>query len=124
MWGEAGVGKSRLLLEFRRKLTADNAMYLEGRCIHFGGAMPYLPILDLLKSYFRIGEAEREVAFKKRVTQKMLQLDADLRGTVAPLQDLLSLTVTDEAYLKLDPRQRKEKMLEALRDLLIRTSQQ
>jgi class 3 adenylate cyclase/tetratricopeptide (TPR) repeat protein len=122
--GEAGVGKSRLLLEFRGRVCADKVMYLEGRCIHFGGAMPYLPILDIMKSYFEIGEAEREVALKKRVTQMILQLDEELHITVAPLQDLLSLTVTDEAYLKLEPRQRKEKVFEVLRDLLIRTSQQ
>ena len=48
--GEAGVGKSRLLFEFRHRLPQDEFGYLEGRCIHFGGAMPYLPILDLLRS--------------------------------------------------------------------------
>jgi class 3 adenylate cyclase len=54
--GEAGVGKSRLLLESRNRLPQDEFTYFEGRCIHFGGAMAYLPILDILRSHFGIVE--------------------------------------------------------------------
>ena len=57
--GEAGVGKSRLLLEFRRSLVDDEFNYLEGRCLQYGGSMAYLPFLDILKSYFIIAEDQR-----------------------------------------------------------------
>ncbi len=122
--GEAGVGKSRLLFEFRNRLSQGKFGYLEGRCIHFGGAMPYLPILDILRSYFEIGEGEREVVIGKRVKERIIGLDEKLRGTLPPIQDLLSLRVKDEAYLKLEPKQRKEKVFEALRDLIFRGSQE
>jgi class 3 adenylate cyclase/tetratricopeptide (TPR) repeat protein len=122
--GEAGVGKSRLLYEFRNRLPQEEFTYLEGRCIHFGGAMPYLPILDVLKSYFDIGEGERETVIRKRVKETIVQLDEKLQGIVPPIQDLLSLKVEDEAYLKLEPKQRKEKAFEALRDLVVRVSQE
>jgi class 3 adenylate cyclase len=52
--GEAGVGKSRLLFEMRSMLPPAEYSYLEGRCLHFGGTMIYLPILDVLRSYFEI----------------------------------------------------------------------
>jgi class 3 adenylate cyclase/tetratricopeptide (TPR) repeat protein len=122
--GEAGVGKSRLLYEFRNRLPQGKSTYLEGRCIHFGGAMPYLPILDILRSYFEIGEGERETVIRKRARERIVQLDEKLQGMVPPIQDLLSLKVEDEAYLKLEPRQRKEKVFEALRDLIVRVSQE
>jgi class 3 adenylate cyclase len=48
--GEAGVGKSRLLLEFRNMLPQGEYTYLEGRCLHYGGSMAYLPVLDILRS--------------------------------------------------------------------------
>jgi class 3 adenylate cyclase/tetratricopeptide (TPR) repeat protein len=124
MVGEAGVGKSRLLWEFRHRLPQDEFGYLEGHCIHFGGAMPYLPILDILRSYFEIREGEREIVLRKRVKEKILGLDEKLQGIIAPIQDLLSLKVEDEAYLKLEPKQRREKVFEALRDLFIRESQE
>jgi class 3 adenylate cyclase/tetratricopeptide (TPR) repeat protein len=123
MVGEAGVGKSRLLFEFRHRLPQDDFGYLEGHCIHYGGAMPYLPILDLLRSYFEIREGEREMVLRKRVKERILGLDEKLQGIISPIQDLLSLKVEDEAYLKLEPKQRREKVFETLRDLFIRESQ-
>jgi class 3 adenylate cyclase/tetratricopeptide (TPR) repeat protein len=124
MVGEAGVGKSRLLFEFRHRLPLNEFGYLEGHCIHYGGAMPYLPILDLLRSYFEIREGEREMVIRKKVKEKILGLDKKSQEIISPIQDLLSLKVEDETYLKLEPKQRREKVFEALRDLFIRDSQE
>jgi class 3 adenylate cyclase/tetratricopeptide (TPR) repeat protein len=121
--GEAGVGKSRLLLESRNRLPQDEFTYFEGRCIHFGGAMAYLPILDILRSYFGVEEGENEVVIRKRMDERIFQLDEKLQGILTPLQDLLSLKVEDEAYLKLEPKQRRERIFEGLRDLFVRESQ-
>ncbi len=121
--GEAGVGKSRLLLEFRNGLPDEQFTYLEGRCIHYGGAMAYLPFLDILRSYFQIQEEDREVLRRKKIAKRVVELDEKLKPILSPLQDLLSLKVEDEEYLKLEPKQRKERTFEALRDLLIRESQ-
>ena len=68
--GDAGVGKSRLLLEFKNRLSESNIRYLEGRCIHFGGAIAYLPILDILRSYFKIKEGDQESLIKKKHDRK------------------------------------------------------
>lgn len=122
--GEAGVGKSRLLLEFRNKLPSHAFTYLEGRCIHFGGAIVYLPFLYILRSYFGIHEGERETIIRKRIAERVSQLDEKIRGILSPLQDLLSLKVDDESYLKLEPRARRERVFEALRDLFLRESQE
>ncbi|MCF8038014.1 MAG: AAA family ATPase [Desulfohalobiaceae bacterium] len=115
--GEAGVGKSRLVAEFRDGLPQEEFTWLEGRCIHYGSAMPYLPILDILKTYFSIFEAEREVPIRKRVTEQVLQLDRNLSETLAPLQDLLSLKIEEDSYRRLEPKQKKERIFEALRNL-------
>jgi len=48
--GDAGVGKSRLLLEFRNRLPRGEFTYFEGQCLTFGGAMAYLPILEIIRS--------------------------------------------------------------------------
>lgn len=122
--GEAGVGKSRLLYEFRHQLPADEFVYLEGRCVHFGSSMPYLPILDILRSYFGIIEGEQESIAKKRVRQRILALDPGFNHILAPIQDILSLEVDDESYLKLEPQQKKEKIFEGLRDLIVKGSQE
>src|SRR5213076_1971533 len=53
--GDAGLGKSRLLLEFRRRL-ADLATWIEGDCISFGQSIPFLPIVQMLKQNFGIDD--------------------------------------------------------------------
>jgi class 3 adenylate cyclase len=122
MVGEAGVGKSRLLLEFRNRLPRGKITYLQGRCLHYGGLMAYLPVLDILKSYFEIKEGDRESVIMKKMKEKILQLDEKLLGVMPPFEDLLSLKVVDEAYLELDPKQKRVRVFEAIRDLLIRES--
>jgi hypothetical protein len=121
--GEAGVGKSRLLLEFRQALSPGEFLYLEGRCLHYGGAMVYLPFLDILRSYLEVKEGDSEPLIKRKLSGKVLDLDANLQSALPPLQELLSLKVEDEAYLHLEPRQKKDRTFEALRDLFLRESQ-
>jgi class 3 adenylate cyclase/tetratricopeptide (TPR) repeat protein len=121
--GEAGIGKSRILLELRVVLPQEEYTYLEGRCLHYGGSMAYLPFLDVLRSYFGVEEGERESAIKKKMKEKVNQLDEKLKGILPPLHEILSLKVDDEEHLNLQPKQRRERIFEAIRDLFIQESQ-
>jgi tetratricopeptide (TPR) repeat protein len=121
--GDAGVGKSRLLLEFRNRLLKGAFTYLEGRCLQYSSTIAYLPIFDILRSYFEIKEDDREPLIKKNMKEKILRLDEKLQGVLSPFHELLSLKVEDNTYQKLDPMQKREKTFEAIRDLLVRESQ-
>jgi hypothetical protein len=44
--GDPGMGKSRLLAEFRRRLAGQAVTYNEGHCLPYGQAMPYLPLRE------------------------------------------------------------------------------
>jgi class 3 adenylate cyclase/tetratricopeptide (TPR) repeat protein len=121
--GEAGVGKSRFLLEFRNRIEGDFA-YLEGRCIQFGGTMAFLPLLDILRKYCDIEEGEQEHLVKKKLSEKISGLDESFTWTLSPFQDLLSLKVEDEAWNTLEPQKKREKAFEAFRNLLVRESQE
>jgi tetratricopeptide (TPR) repeat protein len=116
--GEAGVGKSRLLLEFRSLIPQEEAAYLEGRCMHFGSSMAYLPLLDILRSYVGIKEGDEERLIRSKLKEKINP------SLLAPFEDLLSIPVEDEQYLKLEPKEKKERIFEALRDLFVRLSQE
>jgi class 3 adenylate cyclase/tetratricopeptide (TPR) repeat protein len=121
--GEAGVGKSRLLLEFRNTLPKGEYTYFEGRCLHYGGSMPYLPILDVTRSFIGVKEGEQEQVIRQKLKERILGLDQNLRHVIPPYQELLSLKVDNEEFAKLEPKQKREKTFEAIRDLLIRGSQ-
>jgi class 3 adenylate cyclase/tetratricopeptide (TPR) repeat protein len=123
--GEAGVGKSRLLLEFKNSLPDGCFNYLEGRCHHFGGPMAYLPFLDILRSYFGVEEYQRPKTIKENIIDKLTAIDKNLLLCSAPAyQELLSLNVDDENWHHLEPNQRKERTFEALRNLFIRLSEE
>jgi predicted ATPase/class 3 adenylate cyclase len=121
--GAAGVGKSRLILELRSLLSEGNYTFLEGRCFQYGGAAAYLPILDILRSYFRIKEGDQESLIKKNMKEKILQLDEKLQGVLPAFHELLSLEIEDAGYQKFEPQQKREKTFESLRDLFVCESQ-
>ena len=76
--GEAGVGKSRLILESKRSLQNDKVYYLEGKCFHYGGSIAYLPVLDIIKNCLDIQEGDSETLIKQKMRDKLLQLDGNL----------------------------------------------
>jgi class 3 adenylate cyclase/tetratricopeptide (TPR) repeat protein len=122
--GEAGVGKSRLLRQFRAGLPSSNLTYLEGECLHFGSPIAYLPMLGILRSYFGITLGVGELAVKKQIDEKLKERGLDRLSMAAPILELFALGGEDQTYLALDPGQRRERIFEALTDLLSRESEE
>ena len=52
--GEAGLGKSRLLYEFRQQVQGSSLTYLAGRCLSYAQATPYFPLMDILRQVCRL----------------------------------------------------------------------
>lgn len=123
LMGEAGVGKSRLLMEFLRTLPRGESTCLEGRCLHYGGTMPYLPVLDVIRSFIGVKEGDSERVIQDKLRQRILGLDENLLHILPPFQELLSLSAEDKTFTNLEPKQKRKKTFEAIRDLLIRGSQ-
>jgi len=107
----------------RGTLPEGDYSYLEGRCLHYGGSMPYLPILDVLKKFFDIEEEDREDTIKEKLRERLHDLDDRTEVVPPALHEVLSLKVEDEKYAQLGPQQRRERTFEAIRHLLIRESQ-
>jgi class 3 adenylate cyclase/tetratricopeptide (TPR) repeat protein len=121
--GEAGVGKSRLAWEFTRSHRTQGWLVLESGSVSYGKATPYLPVIELLKAYCRIQERDDPRAIRERVAGKLLTLDRALEPLLTPLLALLDVPVDDAAWDVLDPPQRRQRTLEAVKRLLLRESQ-
>jgi tetratricopeptide (TPR) repeat protein len=121
--GEAGVGKSRLVWEFTRSHHTHGWLVLESGSVSYGKATPYLPVIELLKAYCRIQERDDPRAIRERVAGKLLTLDRALEPLLTPLLALLDIPVDDAAWGALDPPQRRQRTLEAVKRLLLRESQ-
>jgi tetratricopeptide (TPR) repeat protein len=79
--------------------------------------------MELLRSYFRIQDRDGPPEIRERVAGKLLMLDRGLEALLTPLIALLNVPVDDEAWDALDPPQRRERTLEAVKQLVLRESQ-
>ncbi len=121
--GEAGVGKSRLIFELRQSLQ-DKVTYLQGRCVQIGESIPFLPVLDVIRGYFNIEEGDQEGIIRGKLKEKILDLEEKLLGALPAFEDFLSLSMDDPTWVTLEPKQKRDRTFEGLRDLFIRLSQE
>jgi class 3 adenylate cyclase/tetratricopeptide (TPR) repeat protein len=121
--GEPGVGKSRLYWEFIHSHRAQGWLILESGSVSYGKATAYLPVINLLKAYFHIEGGDETRVIHERVTGKVLSLDRALEPSLSALLSLLEIPVEDEAWGRLDPPQRRQRTLDAVKHLLLRESQ-
>jgi hypothetical protein len=121
--GEAGVGKSRLVYEFIHSHHTRNWLMLESASVSYGKATAYFPVVDLLKRYVHVDDGDDARTIRAKVTGQVLTLDAALQETIPALLTLLDALPEDHPFLTLEPPQRRQRTLDALKRLLLRESQ-
>ena len=119
--GEPGVGKSRLLHEFKL-LHQAGCLILETFSVSHGKAYPYLPLIDLLKNYFQLTNQDDERKRREKITGKVLTLDRSLEEILPYLLHLLGNAEPTSPLQQMDPQIRRKRTLEAIKRLLIRES--
>jgi predicted ATPase len=119
--GEPGLGKSRLFYEF--KLTAQSGcLVLEAYSVSHGKASPYLPVIELLKSYFQIQPQDEERQRQEKIAGKVLILDRSLENTLPYLFALLGIDDPTASLQQMDAQIRRSRTFDALKKLLLRES--
>ena len=121
--GEPGVGKSRLFWEFIHSHRTHGWLVLEGGTASFGKSSVYLPVIDLLKSYFQIEPRDEQRKIREKITGKILSLDRALEPGLPAFLTLLDVPVEDPLWHSLDAPTRRQRTLDALKRLLVRESQ-
>ena len=115
---EAGVGKSRLYLEFKA-INQSGWMVLETFSISHGKASAYLPVIDLLHNYFRIGTEDSDRTRREKVAGKITILDRRLEDTLPYLFSLLGILESDDPLAQMDGQVKKRLTLEAIKRILL-----
>jgi class 3 adenylate cyclase/tetratricopeptide (TPR) repeat protein len=121
--GEAGVGKSRLAYEFIHSHCSEGWLVLESASVSYGKATPYFPVIDLLKRYTHIEERDDARTIRAKVTGHILTLDEALQEAIPALLSLLDALPEDSPFRELDPPQRRQRTIAALKRVLLRESQ-
>ena len=121
--GEPGVGKSRLVYECLHSHRTQGWLVLESASVSYGKATPYFPVVDLLKRYLHIEDRDEPRTVRAKVTGQVLTLDETLQDTLPALLALLDALPAESPFLTLDPPQRRQRTLAALKRVLLRESQ-
>jgi hypothetical protein len=89
--GEPGIGKSRLLAEFHQQLVNERVTWIEGRCVYYGTAIPYLLVLDVVRSNCGIVETDTPDAITEKVRCALTRVGVDAEEDAAVLLHLLGV---------------------------------
>ena len=125
--GEPGMGKSRLFHEFvgaydYTPLRIHGCLVLQAYSVSHGKATAYLPVIELLKSYFDIQASDDERKRREKVGGKVLMLDRSLEDTLPYLFALLGIEEQPSPLQQMDAQIRRRRTFEALKKLFLRES--
>ena len=118
---EPGVGKSRLFFEFKA-VSQSGCLVLETFSVSHGKASAYLPVIDLLHGYFKIGSEDDSRTRREKVAGKITILDRALENTLPYLFALLGIVDGNDALAQMDGQVKKRRTLEGIKRILLRES--
>lgn len=120
--GEPGIGKSRLVAEFRNQLARGRVTWVEGRCLSYGTGIPYLLPLDLLRNNCGIGESDLPEIVTEKVRSGLREVGMDPDENAPVLLHLLEIKDAGDVPALSNPEAIKSKAFETLRQLSIKGS--
>ncbi len=118
---EPGVGKSRLFFEFKAR-NQSGWLVLEAYSVSHEKASAYLPVTDLLHSYFDIKLEDDSRKRREKVAGKIAILDRSLEDTLPYLFALLGIVEAMDPLAQMDADIRKRRTLDAIKRILLRES--
>jgi len=120
---EAGVGKSRLLYEFRKAVANEDVTFFEGKCLSYSRGVAYHPIIDILKSNFDILDTDDDLEIRNKVSKGLKALGVDEASTFPYLLELLSVKDSGIDKIAMSPEARKDRTFEALKRIVLKGSE-
>jgi class 3 adenylate cyclase/tetratricopeptide (TPR) repeat protein len=120
---DAGVGKSRLLYEFRKAVINEDVTFLEGKCLSYSRGVAYHPHIDILKSNFDVREGDGDSHIREKVKEGLKVLAADESSTLPYLLDLLSVKESGIDSIPMSPEARKDQTMEAFKRIVLKGSE-
>jgi tetratricopeptide (TPR) repeat protein len=121
--GEPGLGKTRLVAEFCRRLAGAQVTVVEGRCLSYGQTTPYLPVRDLLRQICGLVEGDEGAGQVAAVQQRLQASGLTAADDVALLLELLDLPGAPESLARLDSEAQRVRTFALLRHLILDAAQ-
>jgi class 3 adenylate cyclase/predicted ATPase len=117
--GEPGIGKSRLLAEWRRSLAGQPVTYREGHCFPYSSTTPYLPVRDLFRQGCGLTEADGVEGCTAKVQQYLEEAHLLSEDNASLLLQLLDVPVDGERLARFSSQERKVRTFALLQHLVL-----
>jgi tetratricopeptide (TPR) repeat protein len=115
---EAGTGKSRLVYEFKETLPGD-CKVLEAYSVSHGKASSWLPVIEMLKTYFELADEDDDRSRSEKVEAGLRALDPALAEMSPYIFGLLGVAGAAASLAMMDARIRRQRTLEAVKRIVI-----
>ena len=99
---EPGMGKSRLLYEFRRQLSDGRAFLLQGSCSPDGRQTPFRTFIEVVRDLFQVSIVEPENEVRRKLEQGLAGLELNSPQSYGLLLNMIGLKPPDGALTGLD----------------------
>jgi class 3 adenylate cyclase/tetratricopeptide (TPR) repeat protein len=120
---EAGVGKSRLLYEFRKAVANEDVTFMEGKCLSYSRGVAYHPVIDIVKSNFDVVEGDGDFEIREKLKRGLKVLNTDESSTLPYLLELLSVKDSGVDPISMSPEARKDRIIEAVKRITLKGSE-
>ena len=120
---EAGIGKSRLLYEFRKAVANEDATFLEGKCLSYSRGVAYHPLIDILKSNFDTLDGDGDAETREKVKRGLKILGVDEASTLPYFLELLSVKDSGIDKIMISPEGKRDRIIEALKRIVLKGSE-
>ncbi|MGD8983998.1 MAG: adenylate/guanylate cyclase domain-containing protein [Desulfobacteraceae bacterium] len=120
---EAGLGKSRLLYEFRKAVSNEDATFLEGKCLSYSRGVAHHPLIDILKANFDIRETDGDSEIREKSKRGLKIIGAQKASTLPFFLELLSVKDSGIDKIPMSPEAKKDGIMEAFKEIILRGSE-
>jgi predicted ATPase len=121
MVAEPGTGKTRLCFEFLESCRAADLPVYQGHAVSHGTSIPLLPILEIFRDYFGIGQMDDAPIAREKISRRLLLVDESLRDVLPVLFQFLGVPDGAEPAREMDAEARQLRLFGLLRKLLQRS---
>jgi class 3 adenylate cyclase/tetratricopeptide (TPR) repeat protein len=112
---EAGTGKSRLCFEFLERCRARGMNVLVGRAVAYGKNIPYLPMLEVFRTYYGVTEADPAQAVREKIAGRLVLTDESLREVLPVVFEFFGVTDPERPPPRMDPEAKLRQLFAVLR---------
>jgi transcriptional regulator with AAA-type ATPase domain/tetratricopeptide (TPR) repeat protein len=116
--GDAGIGKSRLVTEFRRSLDADEVIWVEGACLSYARTVPYTPVLAILRQSCGIAETDSHAVVTGKLRERLAFLGMNVDESAPYLLQLLGLREGAESLAQLTAEEIRRRTIQLYREIV------